>query len=58
MSPLAAANLLVNEEIAHPAHEVSFWGVPIRGALETEASEELGGGIAVSGSVRPYLRIR
>jgi hypothetical protein len=58
MSPLAAASLLVNEEMAHPAHEVSLWGVPIRGTLEAEGSEEVDIGIAVSGSVRPYLRIR
>ena len=57
ISPLVDAILLVKEEIAQPAHDVSFWGVPMRGTTPFDVGT-LGGGIAVSGSVEPYLRTR
>jgi hypothetical protein len=45
MSPLAELSLLVKEEMAHPAQDVSFAGVPMRGAPPDMA----GDGSAVSG---------
>ena len=56
ISPFAALSLLVKEEIAQPAQPVSFWGVPIRGALVPLVVE--GGGRTESGSVVPYFRMR
>ncbi len=56
ISPLAVASLLVNDEIAQPAHEVSFCGVPMRGT--PLAGPVLAGGKAVSGREAPYLRVR
>jgi hypothetical protein len=47
ISPLAVPSLFVKDEMAHPAHDVSFAGVPIRGALAMPAIE--GDGKAVSG---------
>ena len=59
ISPLAAATLLVKEEIAQPAHEeVSFEGVPIRGVAPFVVAVVPEGGRAVSGRVDPYLRTR
>ena len=57
ISPLAVASLFVKDEIAQPAQEVSFWGVPIRGTAPLRAPV-LGGGNIVSGSVLAYFRIR
>lgn len=57
ISPLAVASLFVKDEIAQPAQEVSFWGVPIRGIAPLTAPE-LGGGNTVSGSVLAYFRTR
>ena len=57
ISPLVEAILLVKDDIAQPAQEVSFWGVPMRGiAPVTELV--FGGGRILSGRVFPYLRIR
>jgi hypothetical protein len=55
ISPLAALSLFVKDEIAHPAHEVSCAGVPIRGAPPAATEGE---GRAVSGIDWVYLRIR
>lgn len=55
--PLVAANLFVKLDIAQPAHEVSFAGVPIRGEAPPAAATP-GDGIAVSGIVAANLRIR
>jgi hypothetical protein len=49
ISPLTDASLLVNDDIAHPAHEDSALGVPIRGGAE--ALLVLAGGCVVSGNV-------
>ena len=57
ISPLAVAILFVKDEIAQPAHDVSFWSVPIRGTAPLTAPV-LGGGKTVSGSVPAYFRIR
>lgn len=51
ISPLAPASLFVKDEIAHPAHEASFCGVPILGAPVGATS---GGGRTLSGNVCPY----
>ena len=59
ISPLAAAILLVKEEMAQPAQEAaSFEGVPIRGVAPFVVDAAPAGGRAVSGSVEAYLRIR
>jgi hypothetical protein len=55
ISPLAALSLFVKDEMAQPAHDVSFAGVPIRGAPPPATDDE---GIAVSGIDWAYLRIR
>lgn len=57
ISPLAVASLFVKEEMAQPDHEVSFWGVPMRGTAPLVVVA-LGGGRMVSGNVVPYLRMR
>ena len=58
MSSLAVAILLVNDEIAHPAHPAaSLCVVPIRGTAPF-VEAVAGGGKTVSGSELPYLRIR
>ena len=58
MSPVAVANLFVNDEIAQPVHPgVSFCGVPIRKTAPL-APIVAGVGKTVSGSEFPYLRIR
>ena len=62
-SPLAAANLFVNDEIAQPAQpalaaaETSGCGVPMRGVLLLEVTVFVGGRM-VSGIVAACLRIR
>ena len=55
ISPLAAFILLVNDEIAHPAQPVSFWGVLMRGGAPLVV---VGGGRTESGRVLAYFRIR
>ena len=55
ISPLAALNLLVKDEIAQPAQVLSFEGVLIRGAPAAAVS---GGGRRVSGSVWLYFLTR
>ena len=57
ISPLAVASLFVKDEIAQPAQDVSFWGVPIRGTAPLTAPA-LCGGNTVSGSVLAYFRTR
>lgn len=52
ISPLAVPSLLVKDEMAHPAHEVSFWVVPIRGVPPFVALA-LAGGMIESGSEFP-----
>lgn len=49
ISPLAAVSLFVKEDIAQPAQDVSFAGVPMRGALAPPAAVREGGGSTVSG---------
>lgn len=56
ISPFAAAILLVKEEIAHPAQELSL-GVPIR-AASFGASGLVVGGITVSAMVLPCFLTR
>lgn len=58
ISPLAVAILLVNEDMAQPAHPaLSLCGVPMRGTVPfTDVAA--GGAMTVSGSEFPYLRIR
>ena len=59
ISPLAAASLFVNEEIAHPAQEAaSVEGVPIRGVAPLVVGAPPAGGRAVSGRAEAYLRMR
>lgn len=48
ISPLAPPSLLVNDEMAHPVQELSFCGVPMRGAFVLATS---GGGRTLSGMV-------
>ncbi len=52
ISPLAAAILLVNDEMAQPVQDVSLCGVPMLGTPESLALE-LGGGRTDSGNVFP-----
>lgn len=57
ISPLALASLFVNDEIAQPDQEVSFWSGPMRGAAVL-AVPLLGGARTDSGNEFPYLRVR
>lgn len=57
ISPLAVDILFVKEEIAQPAQDVSFCGVPILGVVPFVVAV-FGRGRTVSGSVVPYFRIR
>ncbi len=60
MSPAAAANLFVKDEIAQPAHDGSLEGVDMRGAklaLLMADSDIVGRGMAESGRVWLCLRI-
>ena len=59
ISPLAAAILLVKEEMAQPAQEeASLEGVPILGVAPFVVAAVPVGWRAVSGRVDPYLRTR
>jgi hypothetical protein len=49
--------LFVKLEMAHPAHDVSFAGVPIRGAA-VPAAVRPGAGNTVSGIVAANFRMR
>lgn len=58
ISPSAAASLLVKEEIAHPAQDLSL-ELPMRASgLLGSAAELVGGGTAVSAIVLLNLRTR
>lgn len=57
ISPLAVATLLVKDEIAQPAQDVSFRGVPMRGTPPL-AALVLGGGRTESGNELPYFLTR
>lgn len=57
ISPLAVAILFVNDEMAQPAHDVSFCGVPMRGAAPLVALV-LGGGRIESGNEFAYFFTR
>lgn len=57
ISPLAVAILFVNDEMAQPAHDVSFWVVPMRGAAPLVALV-LGGGRIESGNEFAYFFTR
>lgn len=58
ISPLAVVILLVKDEMAHPAQDLSF-EVPMRAStLLASASAGVVGGCTVSAIVLPYLRTR
>lgn len=57
ISPFAVVILFVKDEMAQPAHDVSFC-VPILVADAVGMSVDPGGGRTVSGRVVPYLRTR
>lgn len=57
MSPLTLASLFVNDEMAQPDQEFSFWDDPTRDAA-TLGVALLGGGKTLSGNELPYLRVR
>lgn len=58
ISPLAVDILFVNDDIAQPAHDVSFCGVPILGVAPLTGPTFEGGGRIVSGRLVAYLRTR
>ena len=54
----AAANLFVNDEIAHPVQPESMDGVVTRGTFAVPSDAEDGRGMMVSGNVWLNLRMR
>ena len=57
ISPFAAASLLVKEEMAHPAQDLSL-ELPMRASGLLGSAAEVGGGMAVSAIVLLNLRTR